>query len=77
MILEFRNAFDSTNHDILFQNLHFIGILGMTCELLAMYLTDGIQFIEIEDNYTYRYTYKAWCSTTITTGIMVASSLSI
>ena len=47
--LDLSKAFDTINHDILIQKLHFYGIRGICNKWFLNYLTERKQYIEIED----------------------------
>lgn len=44
IFLDFRKAFDSVKHDILFKKLPYYGIRGIALELVRSYLTDRLQY---------------------------------
>ena len=44
IFLDFKKAFDSINHEILLDKLHFYGIRGVTLDLFRNYLLDRKQF---------------------------------
>ena len=50
VLLDLAKAFDSVNHDILFQKLEYYGIRGIALKLLASYFSCRKQFVSSESN---------------------------
>lgn len=67
LFLDFRKAFDSIKHDVLFLKLPYYGIRGVALELLRSYLTGRLQYTLING---YRSSLK-----TITYGVPQGSIL--
>jgi hypothetical protein len=49
LFLDLSSAFDTVDHDILLNKLHFYGFRGHTYQLLQNYLSNRKQFVEIKD----------------------------
>ena len=47
VFLDFRKAFDTVDHEILLQKLHILGVRGNVYALMASYLTDRKQFVNL------------------------------
>ena len=50
IFLDFKKAFDSINHEILLDKLHFYGIRGVTLDLFRNYLLDRKQFTAFSEH---------------------------
>ena len=46
-VLDFRKAFDTVDHEILLQKLHSLGVRGNVYALMASYLTERKQFVNV------------------------------
>ena len=47
IFLGFRKAFDTEDYEILLQKLHSLGVRGNVHALIASYLADWIQFVDV------------------------------
>ena len=47
VFLDFRKAFDTVDHEILLQKLHSLGVRGNVYALMASYLTERKQFVNV------------------------------
>ena len=50
LFLDFSKAFDTVNHDILYQKLEFYGIRGSSLDLFRSYLSQRMQYVEYGDS---------------------------
>ena len=67
-LLDFSKAFDTIDHNILVKKLECYGIRGKSNEWFCLYLANGKQYVEINDN-------KSITSTIITRGVPQGSIL--
>ena len=47
VFLDFLKAFDTVDHEILLQKLHSLGVCGNVYALMASYLADRKQFVNV------------------------------
>ena len=49
IFVDFRNAFDSVNHEVLSQKLYHIGVRRTSHKLKAKYLAERFQYVRVND----------------------------
>ena len=47
--VDFRNAFDSGDYEVLLQKLYHVGVRRTSHKLLATYLADRFQYVSVDD----------------------------
>ena len=47
--MDSKKAFDTTDHNILLQKLHFLGVRGLASSWLTSYLSKQMQYVEVCD----------------------------
>ena len=49
VFIDLKKAFDTSNHEIIANNLYHYGIRGVVFEWIVSYLSNGKQFIQVSD----------------------------